>query len=168
MSALNRQADETEKLLSQFTEGLFSDEQLSNFSLSQEAQTALYSQAYHLYENGKYQEAKRFFHFLTIVNPYEKSFWIGLGASYQMLKDYARAIEFYSVAAVQDQNNPYVHLHAADCFFALGQMDQAFQALDSAESAANLTEGNQNIISHLALIRQAWSNGKQNEELAHD
>ena len=127
-----------------------------DFSLSEETLNALYAMAHTLYGNGKYQEAKQCFHFLTILNANERKFWMGLAACYQMLKDYSSAIQFYSLAAVQDATDPYVHVHAADCYYALGEKDQALQALDSAQCAAAVSEKHNQLIPQLELIRQVW------------
>ena len=126
--------------------------------LSEDSLTALYGLACKYYENGKYGEAADFFKFLTYANAFERKYWLALGAANQMLKKYPEAIEYYSVAAVQDPKDPYVHLHAADCFLALGQIDKARIALDSAQKTAQLDQKHTDLLSHLTLIQKAWAN----------
>lgn len=121
--------------------------------LSPEALDVAYANAYQLYQHGKYEKAKHFFHFLTIANTYERKYWMGLAASYQMLKNYPKALECYSIAALQDANDPYVHLHAADCFTALGQQTESQKALGSAEKAAEQDEKYKELLSQLKWIR---------------
>lgn len=123
--------------------------------LSSEELSLMYTLAYHLYENGKYLDSKRIFRFLTICEPFDRRYWMGLAASYLLLKDYAGALECYSVAAVQEPNDPYVHLHAADCFFALGQIETGVRTLDSAIAAAKVSNAN-TLLMQLEDMRQAW------------
>lgn len=124
-------------------------------SLSAEEASLLYTLAYHLYENGKYIDSQRIFRFLTICEPFNRRYWMGLGGSYQMLKNYAGALECYSVAAVQEPNDPYVHLYAADCFFAQGQIEMGVQTLESAITAAKLSKENP-LLMQLENMRYAW------------
>jgi len=116
----------------------------------------LYTLAYHLYESGKYEDSKQIFRFLTICEPLDRRFWLGLAACYQLLKDYSGAIECYSVAAVQEPNDPSVHLHAADCFFAQGQTKTGVRTLESAITAAKRS-GVTSLLMQLENMRQAWN-----------
>ncbi|MBA3816248.1 MAG: SycD/LcrH family type III secretion system chaperone [Parachlamydiaceae bacterium] len=126
------------------------------FGLSAEEGSLLYTLAYHLYESGKYEDSKQIFRFLTICEPFDRRFWLGLAASYQLLKDYAEAIECYSVAAVQEPNDPYVHLHAADCFFAQSQMKTGVRTLESAITAARNSNAT-SLLMQLENMRKAWN-----------
>lgn len=137
-------------------------------SLSSEELKLLYTLAYHLYDNGKYPDSKRIFRFLTICEPFDRRYWMGLAASYLLLKDYAAAAECYSVAAVQDPNDPFVHLHAADCFFAQGQIETGVRALESAIAAAKTTNA-ESLLIQLENMHQAWSMpSAKHQENNHD
>lgn len=126
---------------------------------SNEAIDGLYGTAYKFYEIGKYQDAAHFFRVMTMIDTTGRRNWMGLGASLQMLKEYEEAIESYSVAAMMDPEDPYAHLHAAECLFIMGQKERALIALSSAElTAGNNKNKNKRLISQLALIRNAWSN----------
>jgi len=123
--------------------------------------STLYGIAYQLYSHGKYEDARQFFRFLTIARPFDRRFWMGLAASYQMQKNYPAAIECYSVAAIQEPTDPYVHWHAATCFFASEQTDKGLQALDSALGSAT-KESHSGLISQIELLQQAWSGASNN------
>lgn len=125
---------------------------------SSDSLSALYAMAYELYRNGKYEDAKGFFRFLTLANSFERTYWMGLAACYQMLKAYAEAIECYSAAAIQDPSDPYVHWHAADCFFHSGHLTQANEALESAMLTAKENKAYAALIPKLTLISETWSN----------
>lgn len=124
---------------------------------SQESLLALYTMAYELYRNGKYQDAKAFFQFLTIADSFERKYWMGLGACCQMLKTFHEAIDCYSAAALQDPSDPYAHWHAADCFFQLHDLPKAQAALHSAIMAAKENEAHQAILPQLVLLEKTWS-----------
>lgn len=123
---------------------------------SQESLSALYAMAYELYRNGKYEDATAFFRLLTLVDSFERKHWMGLAACFQMLKDYAKAIECYSAAAVQDPSDPYVHWHAADCFFYSGDHAKAQEALESALLTAQENEAYAGLVPKLKLIAAIW------------
>ena len=124
---------------------------------SSEALLALYAMAYELYRNGKYEDAKTFFRLLALANSFERKYWMGLAASYQMLKDYEKALECYSAAAIQDPSDPYAHWHAADCFFHSDNVVKAKEALESAIITAKLDQVHSGLVPKLELIAAAWS-----------
>lgn len=125
--------------------------------LSPEVLSTLYGMAYQFYRNGKYDEAKQFFRFLTHANTHDRRFWMGLAASLHMLKEHAAAIECYSVAAIQNPDDPYTHWHAAECFFALGNQPEAIIALESALAVARNDEKHYPLVVQLELIKKTWS-----------
>lgn len=126
-------------------------------SLSPESIEALYEVAYRLYEGGKFEDAEHAFRFLTTIDPLVKKNWMGLGASLQMRKKTAKALEAYSVAAVIDESDPYVSLHAADCFFALDSKEGAFAALEAAEAIAKENNKHHQLLEKIMIMRQRWS-----------
>lgn len=124
-------------------------------SFSDEDHEKLYAYAYELYRNGKYRESAQFFRFLTVLNGFDRRIWIGLGASYQMLKQYVQAIGCYSVAAVQNPDDPLVHRYAADCFFAMGNFSKAIEALSSSIAMAQ-KQNDAVLVSRLQLLLNSW------------
>lgn len=123
--------------------------------LNPEEERFLYAAAYHAYENGKYADATHFFCYLTGCAPTKPEYWMGLGAAHQMAKEYQEAIYAYGAAALLKSDEPQVHLHAADCFFALGETEKGLQALESAELALGKQPA-ATIRRHIALMRQLW------------
>lgn len=130
-------------------------------SLSPESIQSLYATSFRLYNSGKYEDAKNFFRILTLSDPHQRRFWTGLAACYKMLKSYSEAIECYSVAAIQDPTDPFVHAHAADCYHALGNCQQAIGALESAIEMAKSNTEHRALVSKLDLLHSVWS--KQQE-----
>lgn len=147
---------EDNKLLDQINRYL-SEEDAERFpELSKDAITTLYGLGYYLYENGKYTESKQVFRFLSLIEPFDKRHWIGLGAAYQMLKDFNSALECYSVAAIQDPNNPHIHLYAADCFFAKGDNNMGIKTLESAITVAEKLNST-SLLKQLKYMHQSWN-----------
>lgn len=125
---------------------------------SSDSLEALYGTAFELYRNGKYEDAADVFRFLTLSNSFERKYWIGLAACHQMNKHYAEAIECYSIAAIQDPTDPYAHLHAAECFFHMGQKTKAKEALASAAATAKDSPVHAALMPKLELLHAVWSN----------
>jgi len=122
---------------------------------SEQSTEALYAFGYGFYENGKYENAVQFFRFLTLVDPKKKKYWMGLGASYQMLKDDECALQCYGAAAILDQNDPFTHFHAAECFFSLGKRELGCEALHSAETVADSgPKQDKALLSRIALMKE--------------
>ncbi|MGA8164497.1 MAG: SycD/LcrH family type III secretion system chaperone [Waddliaceae bacterium] len=133
----------------------YEDEKKELPELSEESTETLYAFGFGFYENGKYEKAVQFFRFLTLVNPGKKKYWMGLGASYHMLKDEQCALQCYGAAAILDRNDPYVHLHAAECLFSLGEKKLGCKALHSAETAAEgQTKQDKALLSRIALMKE--------------
>jgi len=92
----------------------------------------IYGQAYRLYNTGKYKDASQMFRLLIMLNPTESKYSMGLAACFHMLKEYASAIELYTICGTLDPENPVPHFHASDCYL---QMDNPISALVSLEMA---------------------------------
>ncbi|CCB66717.1 SycD/LcrH family type III secretion system chaperone [Hyphomicrobium sp. MC1] len=92
---------------------------------------AIYSIGYGFYTSGNYQDALDIFKFLCMHRHLDKRFWMGLGATSQLLKDYDRAIVSYRTCAMLDLSDAQLPLRAAECFLALGDMVQAQLALEA-------------------------------------
>lgn len=102
-----------------------------------------------------YEDALTLFRLLTFHEVGEQSYWIGLGMAHQGLKNYKNALEAYGKAAPLGQDNPHVHLRAAECFFALEQKPKALQALDCARNALHFNPDDQ-LKAQIELLRTIW------------
>ena len=118
----------------------------------------LYAYAYALYENGNYEEASNLFRFLTLVDPQTPRNWMGLAASLQLEKKFEKALEAYTFTLMLDCDNPYVYIHAADCYFGLNQKDMALEAIKHARSIAKRDEKYKSLVPQLTLMRKRWIN----------
>lgn len=123
----------------------------------------LYVMAYNFYNNGKYQEAQHCFRTLVGADGYSPKHWIGLGATHQMLKEYNEAIGAYALASLLDAKNPYIHLYAAECFFAEQQGSQGLNALKTADQLAKGQEQYAQLVSRVAIMRKTWKEQQKQE-----
>jgi len=90
---------------------------------------AMFLVGHTLYGQGKYAEAEQVFAFLVMNNPYERRFAQALGSAKQMQGQYADAIGYYSLASMFEMTDPVPTFHTAECLAALGQTDDAQDAL---------------------------------------
>ncbi len=124
---------------------------------NEEEAKVLYSQAYHFYNTGLYSKAKECFRILTALQPLNYNYWYGLGAAFQMLKEFDSAVQAYSLGAIadKDEHDPYPHFHAAECMMALKQYERAAQALRSAETIVRQQNLNQKLLDQIEQLRLA-------------
>lgn len=100
--------------------------------LSDSMVEGLYSQAYRLYNTGKYKDAMQMFRLLIMIDSTEAKFAMGLAACLHMIKEYQGAISAYSLCGIIDPESPIPHYHASDCYI---QMKDYISAIISLEMA---------------------------------
>lgn len=106
--------------------------------LSEASIDKLYEQAYDFYTSNQGQQAVRYFGMLITINPFQQKFWMGLGASQQLEKQPQKALQAYALAALLDDRDPSPHYHAAQCYLAMGNKQDAVKALELAEAHASV------------------------------
>lgn len=89
----------------------------------------IYAVGYNLYNSGKYEDAEKVFQFLCLFDHFNRKYWMGLGSTRQMLKQYSEALECYSLATLLNVNDPMPPLHAASCYLSMGDSEKAKSAL---------------------------------------
>ena len=144
---------EMDEALTRVVEKIENGMAVEKHEMSQDLIDSLYSYAYHFYQNGKYEEAKSFFRFLTLLNMNLPKYWMGLGASDQMLKNYDEAIYSYKVAMVLNESDPYVYFVIADCYIAEGQTEKGIEVLEEAVRLFGEDDKYKKIIAHIDVVR---------------
>lgn len=92
----------------------------------------IYGQAYRLYNTGKYGEASHLFRLLIMFNSLEPKYMLGFAACLHMLKDYADAIQAYTMTSILDPENPLPHYHSSDCCIQMKEYISAMLCLELA------------------------------------
>lgn len=103
--------------------------QISHASLQE-----LYEKAYLLYQEKKGEEASVAFGILIALDPFSYPFWMGLAASRQMNNEFERALQAFAIASLLDDQDPAPHYHAAQCYLALKNEEEARKAIDLADA----------------------------------
>jgi type III secretion system low calcium response chaperone LcrH/SycD len=94
---------------------------------------AVYQMGLGFYNTGRYDDAEKVFRFLVLFDHLNARYWTGLGAVFQVKKNYADAITAYGYASFLDLKNPKPQYLAAECFLALGDKTNALSAIAALE-----------------------------------
>ncbi|WP_338806813.1 type III secretion system translocator chaperone SicA [Pseudomonas chlororaphis] len=93
--------------------------------VSGEQMDDLYAFAYEFYEQGRLDDAEKFFHFLCIYDFHNAQYWMGLAAVHQLKQNYQKAVDLYAVAFAQGKQDYRPMLYAGQCQLALGKAGKA-------------------------------------------
>lgn len=110
-----------EKLLLRIKESVFEKGMVPKeiFDIPDSIVEELYLLGNVLYQNGKYPEAGEIFRHLLLVEPRSYLYAIGFAACVEELKEYALAIKAYSLASLNDPQNPLPLFRASECAYRL-------------------------------------------------
>lgn len=97
--------------------------------ISRQELEAVYSLGFAHYRTGRFEDASKLFQFLVLFDHLNAKYWLAMGAVQQVAKDYKGAVASYAYASFLDLNNPKPQFHAAECFCALGDKENALSAL---------------------------------------
>lgn len=112
------------------------------FSFDQQVMGDFYQIAYRLFHKKLYSKAADAFFFLSCLNVYQSTYWLGLAMSQHLQKAYDAALSAYAMAQLTDPKNPLPHYHAVDCYLSIGDKKSA---LASCELAIELGESDQKL-----------------------
>jgi type III secretion system low calcium response chaperone LcrH/SycD len=87
--------------------------------MSEETIEALYTQAYNLYNQGKYNDAAYIFIVLMMLDPTVPKHVLGCAACLHRMGKYEKAAQLYILCSTLDAPNPLPYFHAADCYIKL-------------------------------------------------
>lgn len=125
----------------------YSDETMHKFYLAARA----------LFEAQRYKEASDAFLFLTTLDPFSSTYWIGMGLCEQVNEDYQSALVAYGMAVLSNQDDPYAHYYSASCYYGLRDYDNAFNSIEQALQCvkdADMGLKEQILISKSRLVKQ--------------
>lgn len=98
--------------------------------ISDNAMENIYAHAYQCYCDGKLKEAERFFKFLCMYDLKNPDYFIGLGAVYQLMKNYLKACDIYALAYVIADKNFLPVFFSGQCQLLRGNVAKALQCFD--------------------------------------
>lgn len=125
------------------------------FALTNYEMEEIYNEAYRFYQEGNYLESSTAFRWLVLLNPFIAKYWTGLAANLQLLKKYEKALHAYAMAALIENENPFPHFHAYQCYEALNNKAEGDKALESAYQRTLGKAVYQNLQHEIALVKSA-------------
>ena len=90
---------------------------------------AVYSVGFNMYRTGRYDDAEKIFRFLVLFDHLEPKYWIALGAVQQVKRNFQGAVTSYGYGSFLDLSNPKPQYYAAECYYAMGDLENAKSAL---------------------------------------
>lgn len=99
--------------------------------VSPELMEGVYAYAHRFYTQGRLDEAETFFRFLCLYDFYNGEYALGLGAVFQLKRQYQQAIDMYALAFALTQDDPRPMFHVGQCHLALGKVKLAQECFES-------------------------------------
>lgn len=131
-------------------------------SVSAEKAEAIYVIAFELYQKGDYAKATTLFGGLVLARKKEFKYWLGLGASHQMLKHYMKALNAYQFAQEIAPEHPMPYFHSAECYWSQNRPKDALETLKKAEKRAlKYSKKYENFLDQIPLLKEAWTKKKK-------
>jgi type III secretion system low calcium response chaperone LcrH/SycD len=125
------------------------------FNYTEDAMAAFYKTAYGLFQKQAYKEAGDAFFFLTNLNPYVSTYWLGLGMSEQLNNDFDSALIAYGMVSIMEPENPLAHYHSAGCYRSINDKENALASIDLAIAAADEVEAHASLKQHALSVKEA-------------
>jgi type III secretion system low calcium response chaperone LcrH/SycD len=100
--------------------------------ISDDEMEAAYAVAFNLVNQGQFEDAEKLLAWLAGLDQFEPKYLIGVGICRQQMGQHQGAVDAFSAAGVLEVANPVPALRAAECYLAMGQMDQARSGLKAA------------------------------------
>lgn len=107
--------------------------------ISNKQMNAMYAVGFNLFNAGRLEDAKKVFNGLLILDHLERKYWFAMGAVLQQLKDFNEALKCYQVAAFLDIKIAKTQYQIAECHLALGDKENALNAIGAMFEYADLT-----------------------------
>ena len=106
--------------------------------LSPDEVEAIYSLGYTYYQVGKLDEAEKVFRFVCFMDHLDGKYWLALGAVLQSKRRLEEAVKVYANILLTNMNEPRAYYRIAECKLALGDREEAQEALAMLEKTADV------------------------------
>ena len=118
-------------------------------TLSEAEKEALYAFAFDAYTCENYSEGIRLFKYLTATSSLTSKYWKGLASCLQLTSQFQEALNCWSMVVLLEETDPMPHFHAAQCFIALNNQEDAMKAINLAAEMAPFDNDLQNNLKQL-------------------
>ena len=108
-----------------------------------------------LLDQAKYAKAEPLLQFACLYEHTSPRYWMALGRCRQSLKNYPGAIDAYLMGHASDETDPSPVVQAAVCYLALGDKDNAREALALADKTIELAAPDEAARQRISALRQA-------------
>ena len=127
-------------------------------SASEDLVEEFYAYGFAQYQTGNWGEAADVFRVLCTRRPMEPRFWFGLSATLHEAENYQDALHGWAMAALLENEDPFPHFHAAECYLSMQNCEEAAKALREAELRS---EEAHPLREKISLLKEQWkvSNG---------
>lgn len=126
----------------------------------------IYEYGIGLFKSGNYAEASNIFLFLSQMNGKDSRFPFAYGSCQYKLKNFQGAIQFYSLSALLDNENPSVWYNLGDCYMQLQVYDLALTTLNRCIDAAGVQPEYSTIKQEAMHMRDVILHQTQSQEAA--
>lgn len=96
-------------------------------NVSKDTMDSMYAYAYEFYHQGKLDEAEKFFEFLCMYDLHNADYFLGLGAVYQLKKQYEKACDFYALSFALATNDYNAVFYTGQCQMLLNNIPRAMK-----------------------------------------
>ncbi|WP_097139913.1 MULTISPECIES: type III secretion system translocator chaperone SicA [unclassified Pseudomonas] len=121
-----RKSNKQDQIAEQVTQAVLEGATLKDLrGISNEQMESLYAFAHEFYEQGRLDDAEKFFHFLCIYDFYNPQYWMSLAAVNQLKQNYKKAVDLYAVAFAHGKHDYRPMLYTGQCQLALGRAGKA-------------------------------------------
>ncbi|VVP32508.1 Chaperone protein SicA [Pseudomonas fluorescens] len=122
----SRKHTEEDQIALEVAQAIFDGATLKDLrGVSNQQMDSLYAFAHEFYEQGRLDDAEKFFHFLCIYDFYNPQYWMGLAAVHQLKQNYQKAIDLYAVAFAQGKRDYRPMFYTGQCHLSLGRAGKA-------------------------------------------
>lgn len=130
--------------------------------IGDEQMEAVYAYAFNLVDQEQYREAGELLAWLAGMDQFQPKYMIGLGICRQQLKEYVGAIEAFAIAALLELENPIPPIRAAECYLALGKLDEAQSGVKAALHWAAARPEHEAVRERAKILQQAIDRRQEN------
>ncbi len=93
--------------------------------LDEKALEPAYALAFNMINQSQYYEAEKLLVWLAGLDQYQAKYFIGIGICRQQMGRPEKAVQAYAMAGMLEVTNPVPALRAAECYLAMGMLEEA-------------------------------------------